>query len=262
MEKILIAQFMAHLFADFYMQSENLCKGKQRSLFKSRHIYLHALIVFITSIGLTFTNGFILYAAGIAVLHFGIDAAKSLVERYLIKTHNLPEEGYYTRPLLFFTDQVLHLLVIYLATFFYWKHHPYVPAYINIFTINQLLIVAGFILCLKPTNVIIRICLSSLNLYPQKDATTENEDLQKAGRWIGSIERILAFVLVILGEYTAIGFIIAAKSVLRYGDNKTNKTEYVLIGTLLSFGIAILAGIGIQSGIVESFIGFISTICK
>jgi hypothetical protein len=43
------------------------------------------------------------------------------------------------------------------------------------------------------------------------------------------------------------GFLLAAKSVFRFGDLKESKdrklTEYVLIGTLLSFGIALLAGV-------------------
>lgn len=37
--------------------------------------------------------------------------------------------------------------------------------------------------------------------------------------------------------------LIAAKSILRYRSDETLKSEYVLIGTLLSFGIAVIAGI-------------------
>jgi hypothetical protein len=52
---------------------------------------------------------------------------------------------------------------------------------------------------------------------------------------------------VILGRWEAIGFLLAAKSVFRFGDLKESKdrklTEYILIGTLLSFGVAILIGI-------------------
>lgn len=68
-------------------------------------------------------------------------------------------------------------------------------------------------------------------------------DLEKAGRLIGSLERILTLTFVILGEFEAVGFLIAAKSILRFKDGDTKKTEYVLIGTMLSFVIAI--GIGI-----------------
>jgi len=51
--------------------------------------------------------------------------------------------------------------------------------------------------------------------------------------------------LILLGQYEAVGLIIAAKSILRF--NATKKSEYVLIGTLLSFGIAAFTGIVINS---------------
>ncbi len=110
---------------------------------------------------------------------------------------------------------------------------------------------------MKPANVVIRICLDSLQLYDQVD---KKNDLHRAGRWIGSIERIMAMVLVMLQQYTAIGFIIAAKSILRYNESKTGKTEYVLIGTLLSFSIALIIGIGIREGVFSSFLSFLSFI--
>jgi hypothetical protein len=54
----------------------------------------------------------------------------------------------------------------------------------------------------------------------------------------------LALALIIVGQYEAVGLIIAAKSILRF--NGTQKSEYVLIGTLLSFGIAASLGIFIN----------------
>jgi len=61
------------------------------------------------------------------------------------------------------------------------------------------------------------------------------------------LERLLIFTFVVTGHWEAIGFLIAAKSVFRFGDLKESKerklTEYILIGTLLSFGIAMITGI-------------------
>jgi len=74
----------------------------------------------------------------------------------------------------------------------------------------------------------------------------DNEELLNAGKLIGNIERVLTLTLVLLNQYEIVGFIIAAKSILRFKDTDTSRTEYVLIGTLLSFGIAILLGIGIS----------------
>lgn len=242
MEKIILAQFIAHIVADFFAQPESLSYKKQEKGLGSWHLYIHVLIVFVASFLMTFTVDFIGYAAAITIVHFAIDALKSLIERWLKRKKGIDDE-FYTNHYLFFTDQLLHVAVILGAVAIYWtRNHP-VPVYLDMFTVNQLLILTGFLLCMKPANVIIRNCLASLHLYDEVD--NEN-DLERAGRWIGTIERVMAMVLVMLQQYTAIGFIIAAKSILRYNDSKTGKTEYVLIGTLLSFGIALLMGIGIS----------------
>ncbi len=77
-----------------------------------------------------------------------------------------------------------------------------------------------------------------------------HEGLKDAGRTIGMYERALILTFMILGEYQAIGFLIAAKSVFRFGDlidpSQRKRTEYILIGTLISFTFSILLGISTQ----------------
>ena len=62
------------------------------------------------------------------------------------------------------------------------------------------------------------------------------------------LERLFIFSFIILNYWEGIGFLLAAKSVFRFGDlSKTedrNLTEYILIGTLLSFGLAIATAVG------------------
>jgi hypothetical protein len=241
MEKILLAQFIAHIIADFFAQPQCFVIQKQQNNLRSWHIYAHSAIVLVTSFLLTPSVDFILYAVAITVLHFAIDALKSAIEKKC------------TNPATFFIDQLLHFVIIWCAVRIYWSGGGAIPAYIDLFSVNEMLIALGLLICLKPTNVMIRACLSSMNLTVSDDADGKN--LEKAGRWIGSIERILAFVLVLLGQFTAIGFIIAAKSILRYGEKDTHKAEYVLIGTLLSFGIAVLLAVCINQGVFESLFG-------
>lgn len=64
------------------------------------------------------------------------------------------------------------------------------------------------------------------------------QSITNAGALIGNLERILTMVFVLIGQYEAVGFIVTAKSLLRFKETDTAKTEYVLAGTLLSFGIA------------------------
>ena len=84
----------------------------------------------------------------------------------------------------------------------------------------------------------------------RKDIPEDREILYKAGRWIGIIERVLILSFVFIQQFGAIGFLLAAKSVFRFGDLKDGHdkghTEYVLIGTLLSFGLTILTGLFIN----------------
>jgi len=57
---------------------------------------------------------------------------------------------------------------------------------------------------------------------------------------IGILERILVYYLVLNLQFTAIGFIIAAKSFARFKElEKREYAEYVLIGTLASTIIAL-----------------------
>ena len=70
----------------------------------------------------------------------------------------------------------------------------------------------------------------------------ERDSLASAGLWIGILERLLIVTFILLQEYGAIGFLIAAKSLLRFSDKdhiqSRKQSEYILIGTLLSFCFA------------------------
>lgn len=66
--------------------------------------------------------------------------------------------------------------------------------------------------------------------------------LTNGGRLIGQWERALIFLFVGLGQPGSIGFLIAAKSIFRFGELKDRENrmeaEYITIGTLMSFGWA------------------------
>jgi hypothetical protein len=72
------------------------------------------------------------------------------------------------------------------------------------------------------------------------------DGLPGGGRLIGSLERGIIFLLILAGEPGGIGFLIAAKSVLRFGAvrEEARLSEYVIIGTLASFAWAMGAALG------------------
>ena len=69
----------------------------------------------------------------------------------------------------------------------------------------------------------------------------KDDGLPNAGKLIGIMERFLVLSLILVGQFSAVGLIITAKSILRF--KSTQKNEYVLVGTLLSSGIAVIIGI-------------------
>jgi len=84
----------------------------------------------------------------------------------------------------------------------------------------------------------------------EEDKTEDS--LKNAGQFIGILERLFVFAFILLNQWSAIGLLIAAKSVFRFGDLSRAKdrklTEYILIGTLLSFGLAIATGLAYKYG--------------
>ncbi len=65
---------------------------------------------------------------------------------------------------------------------------------------------------------------------------------------VGIVERIIILIFVLQNQYSAIGLLIAAKGIIRFNekDRQEIKTEYLVIGTLLSMGIAIVTGLLIK----------------
>lgn len=83
---------------------------------------------------------------------------------------------------------------------------------------------------------------------------TKMKKSDNVGLMVGYIERLLIIIFIALGEYTAIGLVIASKSILRFNDLKDDKpnlnyekidktSEYILLGTMLSLLIGVILGL-------------------
>lgn len=90
-------------------------------------------------------------------------------------------------------------------------------------------------------------------LSHEKDASIVNtiqESTEGVGKYIGWIERFLILCFIFIGYFQGIGFILAAKSILRFGEVKNDAdrrfSEYVIVGTLLSFAFAIVIGLAMR----------------
>jgi hypothetical protein len=172
---------------------------------------------------------FVFGAFAIAILHWVEDGIK----KYIKDNNTL---GRYS----FFIDQIIHLTVIISIVLLYNNYFQLNPIFNITLSAKSLLIIGCYIFSAKPSNIVIRETFIAFNI---RASNSGNDELPNAGKLIGIIERFLVLTFVILNQFEAVGFLIAAKSILRFKDDNTIKTEYVLIGTMLSFAIAIALGI-------------------
>ena len=140
----------------------------------------------------------------------------------------------------FSLDQLLHLLVLAGVAWIWislceWRNPFGVEAW-------WIAVAVAVLICWKPSNFFIKLMLRHFSV----NMPEEKESGFNAGALIGTIERWLILIFVCLQRYDALGLLIAAKSIIRFGDSQMNKSEYVLAGTLLSIFIAVLVGLGVM----------------
>lgn len=226
MTAFLLKTLIAHVLGDFVFQPDRWIQNKQLQKAKSKFLYFHIVIHAVLLLLLLQLDGrFLLAFITVPISHYLID----IIKIYLDKSIN-------TR-LLFTLDQLAHLLVILGLSWFYFPKQLSFDLKLS----NEFwLIILSILLLTYGVAVLIKVIMSKWDLPEDPD----QDSLSKAGKYIGMLERLFVFSFVIMQEWQAIGFLIAAKSVFRFGDLSRAKdrklTEYILIGTLLSFGFAIL----------------------
>ena len=225
---------LAHLIGDFVLQTDGLCKKKREKRLKSWFMWVHPVIV----AGLTWLVlgdwSFVWGAAITFASHLLIDALKSWLER---KGQRV---GY------FVIDQVLHLVVIGVLCWWYgegWSRFEWVP---EEYVLTGPAVLCALILCVKPANILIKGVFESYQIEVPVKSKKNGNDLKNAGALIGSVERVIILILMLLGQYEAVGFVVAAKSLMRFKDSEGAKAEYVLVGTLLSLCVAMICAMGVK----------------
>lgn len=120
-------------------------------------------------------------------------------------------------------------------------------------TANGLRIALGLLLAANEANLFVRWLLGRLQIKPGSPSllgqTIDASEFNR-GRVIGLLERVLIYAFVLSGQYGAIGFTLAAKGFTRFKELENRGfAEYVLIGTLLSSGIAMAVGAWVKLGL-------------
>ncbi|HTR28048.1 MAG TPA: DUF3307 domain-containing protein [Puia sp.] len=226
----LIRLILSHLLTDFILQPAAWVDERCRKHFASPKLYVHALL----TAGLAYIFiGWRYWAVALTILvtHFFIDVWKSYRPRTIRY---------------FLIDQLLHLGVIgvcWFLTFRYPGIWDDLRRRLDTDS-NAWLITAGFVFVTAPAGILI----GELTRQWSRRIDDPENSLVNAGKWIGIAERIIVLVLVLQGQYSAIGLLVTAKGIIRFSekDRQEIKTEYLVIGTLLSIGIAIFTGLAVK----------------
>ena len=230
---------LAHILGDFVLQPTKWVNHKLKHGWKSKYLVAHIGVHLLALLFLLqFETKYFLGILVIILTHYAIDALKI---KYTTKKNSRK---------LFIADQIAHLLVLNLVLFYYT---PYQIDFNEIFHPKALLLITLLFFVTYVAGILMRVALQPWQnaIEPKsKKEGSKSTSLAGAGKIIGILERLFVFTFILLNTWSAIGFLITAKSVFRFGDLTEGKnrqlTEYVLIGTLLSFGIAIGTGLLFQ----------------
>ncbi|HKD51180.1 MAG TPA: DUF3307 domain-containing protein [Candidatus Acidoferrum sp.] len=241
-----LALYLAHLLTDFVFQTHRLVEHKKSS--KLFAYFLHGLTHYISAIVLV---SFFLAGSGpslhthvvilaLALVHLFIDLAKIRLAQKTVLNDGA---------VAYVADQLLHVVSVALAAWLLSPGLPFTEAAALIdkgrALPNRLLFIpivyvgvvfgGGYLI-----RTLTRPLAKSINLeQPEKGG----EPMQNAGLYIGWLERFLLLTALMMQSPGTAGLILAAKAIARYPEFKSEHfAEYFLIGTLLSFSIAVLGG--------------------
>jgi hypothetical protein len=223
---LLIRLLLAHIISDFVLQTTKMVANKK---WFSKYMLIHIFIIFGCTLVL---SGLWKTALVIAVSHWLIDSMKMEIQK----------QNKYKQRTLFFVDQLLHFLIIVVLWFWHFKLFDVLCKTISFPFLNYKisLILLAYILVIYPVGYLIK--FATQNILQQQ--TNAEPNLEHGGKLIGQFERIIILTLVLLNQYEAIGFLITGKSIIRFADHNSNiRSEYVLVGTMMSYAFAIITGV-------------------
>lgn len=224
----LLARLMvAHLLTDFLFQKDSWVKNRFIEGWSSRYLYLHGVWAGILAYLLSGLWTAVWLPLVVAGTHTIIDGLKAR------RADNI---------VMFLLDQAGHAAVL----LFVWilaagLNTGEVLALVGFLSHETIIwiIIFAYITVIWPAGILV----DKATAQWRTDVETAGDSgLEKAGLWIGRLERFLILTFVLLDQFQAIGLLIAAKSIFRFNEAR-KEGEYVLIGTLISIVIAIVVGL-------------------
>ena len=128
---------------------------------------------------------------------------------------------------------------------------------------HTLLLIGALFIVLESGNVIVRASLmaempsamTAAGADPGDDGVQAARPALKGGRLIGPLERIVVFALTLAGIYSLLAAVLAAKGIVRFPEisrdgDSGDRAEYFLIGSLVSWVVALVAAFLVWWGII------------
>ncbi len=257
---VLLLSVLAHVIADFCLQSDNIVYMKNNKQFLG--FLLHGLIIFSSLfILLIFYNlkTILIYTLLITSIHIAIDYLKCFIIDIQNKLFDL---------ICFVTDQIIHIIII-LALWkefnfeinnllFSWVTNLIEPKNIAAFSsfeiVNTNLKTAKIIIPSINTIILTSIIYLSIGFggaifirkyldFFSPPSSNVNISSNASGKHIGILERIMIITFILNDSIGSIAFILAAKSLARFNLlNDKDFAEYYLLGTLFSTLLGIIGG--------------------
>lgn len=234
---IFIGLLAAHVAGDFLLQSRRDVARKHRPAVLAKHVVVHAVLAYFLA-GAWVAIWIPLLVAG---SHAAIDAYKTRFGEPTLRW--------------FFGDQAAHLVALaviavtayYTGTVSSWSS-PQTPL-----AFPGMALAAGAVIVVRVGSMVMNLALAPylaiIRDREGEDALPDSRGFKRGGQTIGYLERALIFVFILAGQPGAVGFLVAAKAFLRFGEIKdpTNRleAEYIIIGTLGSFAFGTIASYGI-----------------
>jgi len=227
--EMLLVVWIAHLIGDFVLQTDRIAAEKDR---KAEAMAVHGVLYALPFAAVAFLYGgrasFLGTCAALALTHLAIDVSK---------------RWWRTRqPWTYLLDQCLHVLSLFSAAYALSLADP-APHPMKVFsTMLARMQVPGresgaILFCVlalgTPCNILIRLICHGKPIQARTELGAEE---QRTGRVIGILERMVLLACLWKGEYTALGFVLTAKSIARFDQIANDRAfaEYYLVGTLLS----------------------------
>lgn len=245
---LIVRLLLAHILGDFLLQTKGMCERKKALTtwkgwkYQLAHAFIYTAAVYVL-VAQWWCWELPLLIGG---THFAVDVAKALIEKRMCAADSEGDKAregdtnFVNRKklLLFVLDQFFHLSALALA-YFWLLDGKGMPLDFNLLEVG--IYALTYLSVLTPTAVFIQ------NFFSGLGGSKDKKSLPLGGTYIGYLERILIVSFILSGWMEGIGYLLAAKSVFRFGELRNNKelmhTEYILLGTFLSFTVAVVVGL-------------------